>query len=137
MIPNLFDNTSIPVLQEVVAFAGKRHELLASNIANMDTPGYKTRDLSQTAFHDALKGAIKARNLSRQSLEGHVTDRTPENEMRRVKDSLKHIMYHDGSDVSMENQVAELSKNQYMHNMAIAIMSTQFRMLETAISERV
>ena len=137
MLPGIFDNTPIPVLQEVISFAQQRHELLASNIANMDTPDYKTRDLSQDAFQDALKRAIEVRDRNRQSLTEGITENEPAREMQKVKDSMKHILYHDGTDVSMEHQVTELSKNQFMHNMAIAIMNTQFRMIETAISERV
>ena len=137
MLPGLFDNSTIPVLQEVINFSQQRHGLLASNIANMDTPGYKTRDLSTTAFQNELKQAIKARDTSPTGLPGDVVGRADPNQMHKVRDSLKHITYHDGSDVSMEHQVTELSKNQFMHNMAIAIMSSQFRMIESAISERV
>jgi flagellar basal-body rod protein FlgB len=137
MFPGIFNSTSIPVLQEVVAFSQQRHELLASNIANMDTPGYKTRDLSTTAFQEELKQAIKTRDTQRTALPGEVVANADAHDMHKVRDRLKHILYHDDSDVSMEHQVTELSKNQFMHNMAIAIMSSQFRMLETAITERV
>ena len=54
-----------------------------------------------------------------------------------VKDSYKSILRHDGVDVSMENQVNEMVKNQTEHNLAIGIMTTQFRLLRAAISERV
>ena len=57
--------------------------------------------------------------------------------MREVRKTTRGILFHDGTDVNMEQQVLEISKNQYMHNMAITIMGTQFRMLQTAISERV
>ena len=137
MLPGIFNGTSIPVLQEVISFSEKRHELLASNIANMDTPGYKTRDFNTEAFQTELKQAIETRDSRRTALPGQITDNANPNDMQKVRDSLKHIVYHDGSDVSMEHQVTELSKNQMMHNMAIALMSSQFRMLQTAISERV
>jgi flagellar basal-body rod protein FlgB len=39
--------------------------------------------------------------------------------------------------VSLEAQVTELAKNQSMHNMAIGLLSVQFRQLKAAISERV
>jgi len=57
--------------------------------------------------------------------------------MRDVKDSMKSILYHDQSDVGLEQQVTELANNQFMHNMAVALMTAQFRQLETAISERI
>ena len=50
---------------------------------------------------------------------------------------MKHILFHDKSDLDMEKQVAEIANNQYMHSMAIAIMTNQFRLIEAAISERV
>jgi len=50
---------------------------------------------------------------------------------------MKSILYHDESDVSMERQVAEISKNQAQHNLALTILVSQFELLKTAISERV
>ena len=57
--------------------------------------------------------------------------------MRRVRESLKDVLYHDQTNVSLEHQVNEVSKNQLMHSMAITVMTSQFRLLQTAISERV
>ena len=55
----------------------------------------------------------------------------------KVKDSMKSILRHDGDDVSMEHQVNEMMKNQQQHNLAINIMSAQFRLLRAAVTERV
>ena len=48
----------------------------------------------------------------------------------------KTITYHDKSNVGIEHQVTEMVKNQMQHNMALSIMASQMRLLETAISER-
>ena len=40
-------------------------------------------------------------------------------------------------NVDMESQVTEMVKNQIQHNMAMAILTDQFRLLQTAISEKV
>jgi flagellar basal body rod protein FlgB len=50
---------------------------------------------------------------------------------------MRSIYRHDEGDVSMEQQVNELVKNQQQHNLAINIMSAQFRLLRAAITERV
>jgi flagellar basal-body rod protein FlgB len=55
----------------------------------------------------------------------------------KVKDSYKSILRHDGVNVSMENQVNQMVKNQQEHNLAAGILSNQFRLLRVAISERV
>jgi flagellar basal body rod protein FlgB len=38
--------------------------------------------------------------------------------------------------VGIEQQVAEMAKNQTRHNLALAILGSQFRLLQAAISER-
>jgi flagellar basal-body rod protein FlgB len=137
MYPDIFSSTTVPVLQEVLNFAQARHGVLAGNIANIDTPGYRVRDLSVETFQQRLKEAIHARHTQgQQSSEGMVADDRGDG-MQQVRESLKHVLFHDGSDVAMEQQVTELTKNQMMHNMAIAIISNQFRLLQAAVSERV
>ena len=41
----IFNSTTIPALEQTMVFAQKRHELLAGNVANFDTPDYRARDL--------------------------------------------------------------------------------------------
>lgn len=136
----LFDSTTIPMLQQVVAFSEARHQLLAGNVANLDTPGYQVRDLSLENFQQQLRELVEAdqRAASVQS-QGYVDPGGlgRDEALRKVEDSMKSILYHDGSDVGLEQQVAALSKNQMLHNVAISIMTSQFRLLQTAISERV
>ena len=148
MLSSLFQSSSLPTLEQVVNFTEARHGVLAGNIANLDTPGYKTRDLSPELFQQRLQEAIKTKNqpISPTSL-GDVADLSPEYVAERqdkqlaafskVKDSMKSILRHDGDDVSMEKQVNEMMKNQQQHNLAIGIMTAQFRLLRAAITERV
>src|SRR4051812_12852202 len=149
MLSSMFQSSSLPVLEQVVNFTEARHGVLAGNIANLDTPGYKTRDLSPEMFQQRLKEAIETKNqpASPTSL-GDVADLSPNYAadghedkqlaaFSKVKDSMKSILRHDGDDVSMEKQVNEMMKNQQQHNLAINIMSAQFRLLRAAITERV
>jgi flagellar basal-body rod protein FlgB len=143
MLSSLFDSSAIPVLEQVVSFTQARHGVLAGNIANMDTPGYRTRDLSPDAFQENLKEALEAskRRPASQSESdfvspGHLRPHRESADFSKVRDSIKSILYHDDSDVSLERQVAEISKNQAQHNLALTIMNAQFRLLRAAITER-
>lgn len=133
----IFDSTTIPVLQEVVSFAQARHNVLAGNVANLDTPGYRVRDLSLETFQQHLADALEARQQEHKSISPGEISSSSDAAMQKVRESMTSILYHDDSNVGVEQQVLEVSKNQYLHNMAISIMSSQFRMLQTAISERV
>lgn len=137
ILQSMFQQTPIPVLEQVVRFAQARHALLAGNIANLDTPGYQPRDLSVESFQDRLREAIEARRLLAQPATPGVPRPDPAQAMRQVEQVTDTILYHDGSRVGLEEQIAEITKNQAMHNLAIALLNSQFRLLQAAISERV
>lgn len=142
MLQSMFEGSTIPVLEQVVQFAETRHGVLAGNIANLDTPGYKTRDLSPKLFQEKLKSAIASRDLRQDGLQGDSpgllagADGVEIDQLSDVDESFRGMLRHDGTDVSIEKQVAEISKNQAMHNLAVSLLSSQFRLLKTAISER-
>ncbi|MCI0492280.1 MAG: flagellar basal body rod protein FlgB [Planctomycetes bacterium] len=147
MFSSLFQSSTIPVLEQVLGFTEARHGVLAGNIANLDTPGYHTRDLSPAMFQKALKEAIATRRrpqpLAYESYVGSAVapsaSRASNNldAFRKVEESKKSILYHDGSDVGLEQQVNEITKNQQQHNLAVSIMTAQLRLLRAAITERV
>ena len=137
MLPDLFSSTTIPALGEVLNFAQARHTVLTGNIANVNTPGYRLRDLSQTEFQEKLKQALAAGQKSQQSLSPGLANTDPGDPMRQVRSSLENIVYHDDTNIDLEKQVAEMTKNHLLHNFALTVMTDQFQLLQTAISERV
>lgn len=134
---DIFSPTTIPVLQEVLNFSQARHGVLAGNIANMGTPGYQVRDLSSTEFQERLKTAIAAQKERQEPVSPGLLTDEPDDPLKKVRQSLPTLTYHDGTNVGIEQQVTEMSKNQLLHNLAITIMSSQFRLLQAAVSERV
>ena len=64
MLDSLFSNSTLPMLEQVVGFTQARHGVLAGNIANLDTPGYHTRDLSPEMFEKQLKQAVTAQHAA-------------------------------------------------------------------------
>jgi flagellar basal-body rod protein FlgB len=137
MLPNLFSSTSIPALGEVLNFAQARHTVLTGNIANVNTPGYRLRDLSQTEFQQKLKEAIAASQNTQEPMSPGLAYSEPGDPMRQVRSSLENIVYHDDTNIDLEKQVAEMTKNHLLHNFALTVMTDQFQLLQTAISERV
>lgn len=137
MMDSMFSNTAIPVLEQCVNFAQTRHAILASNVANIDVPGYRARDLSPESFQARLRDAIHQRDDT-WSMDPNVQSTAPAGDpLADVASREKGIVYHDQSNVGLEQQVAEITKNQLQHNLAIVIMTNHFHQLQAAISERV
>ena len=137
MLPSLLDSTTIPALAETMQFAQARHTLLVGNLANVNTPGYRVRDLSVDVFQERLKEALAAGNRKQDSHSPGLVSGDADDPMRRVRDSLTNILYHDETNLDLEKQVAEVSKNQFLHNFALTVMTDQFQLLQSAISERI
>jgi flagellar basal-body rod protein FlgB len=136
MFGNLFNATTIPVLEQVVGFAQDRHQVLAGNVANIDTPGYRTRDLSPELFEASLRKALRKRDQDQQSVATEGVQRTGD-PFSAVREDVKNMVRHDESNVGYEAQITELAKNQMTHNLAMSVLTNQFQLLGAAISERV
>jgi flagellar basal-body rod protein FlgB len=133
MISDLFSSTTIPVLEQVVGFAQLRHQVLAGNIANLDTPGYRTRDLSTEDFQASLRQALETRDQQNTSFMPANEEHNP---FAPVKSGVEGILRHDDDNVGLEQQLMEIAKNQMQHNIAMTIMNNQLQLIGAAISER-
>lgn len=136
MLANLFESTTIPVLEQVVNFAQTRHGVLAGNLANLDTPGYQVRDLSPAAFEAKLHQAIDERDKSHLRISHSDLTSDMEDPLGKISGELEDFLYHDQSTGNLETQVAAISKNQMQHNLALSLLTSQFRLLQAAISEK-
>jgi len=129
---DIFNTTTISALEQTLSFSQKRHELLAGNLANIDTPGYRSKDLDVGDFQNALAESIdthqKAINLGLPVTRDEIRS--------GPRAAMEQVVYHDQSDVSLEQQVSEVAKNEHMHALAITTMRSQFALLRAAITER-
>lgn len=128
-VERLLAQTNAPVLEQVVRFTAARHRLIAENIANIDTPGYRQKDLSVSAFQRALSERIDQRRQGRVDSIGPI-----DLDMLERRDN---ILFHDGGNRSMEQLATEQAKNALMHNVAIEFLRRQYQSMENALRERV
>jgi len=117
------------VLERVISFTAARHRLIAENIANIDTPGYRQKDLSVERFQEALRQQIENRNRGRY--------RGTCEPNGRPEYPLCGILAHDGNNRSMEQLATDMAKNAMMHNVAIELLRKQYQQMDMALRERV
>lgn len=63
MMNRIFNRGSLSTLESMLAFASKRQQAIAANLANVDTVGYRTRDVAPRDFRSVLAaeaGVLKA-----------------------------------------------------------------------------
>ncbi len=147
----LFDKTS-EGLTVAVHYAGLRHKIIANNIANLDTPGYKALDISfgeQLEDFMGREGSKAQRIRNNASFIAHrqsssYTSRSmfrpaslPPPTLRLTPDlsSLRPRM--DGNTVSVDQEQVKLSQNAIFHNTCLQLLRSKFRILKLAISGNV
>lgn len=130
---------NIPVLAKLMAFAEARQKVLADNIANIDTPGYKVRSLDPRAFQAALGQAIDERgNDPRKSLKLPRTEQFYEDDFGHlvvtpVEDPAQNILFHDRTNASIETLMSQVAENVMTYTLVSQLLKNSFDGLKTAI----
>jgi flagellar basal-body rod protein FlgB len=119
----LFGGT-IEVLRQATAFATRRHEILAQNVANAETPGFQARDLT---FEHELSIAQKVNSVPAVALD------TPTLDLRLV-DAIDARLSVDGNNVDIDRQMARIAQNTLYHNTVIQLLGSRLAALKTAIN---
>jgi flagellar basal-body rod protein FlgB len=117
-------NKTINLLSGMLSYRSKRHNVIVSNVSNMDTPGFKPSDIS---FKNELKGA-NALEMAATS-PGHIV---------RSKDSVSSVDYEiktSEKEVKMDTEMANLAENNLMYNTTIEMLARKFRGLQTVLKE--
>jgi len=113
--PSQFD-----LLTKVLDVTVLRHEVLSQNVANVNTPGYRTLDVS---FDATL------RNHMEQHGEAGVLQLQPQ----VAEDPLAPARL-DGNTVDIDREMMLLSKNTLLNNAYLQILGTKTAMMRRAIS---
>jgi flagellar basal-body rod protein FlgB len=128
--------TTVLMLEKLLDFQSQRHNIISTNIAHADTPGYKGHDLR---FSDELKKAAGTRGSIplRRTNERHLplgVSRLKEVKGRLVpcSDAANRL---DGNTVDLDKEMAKLAENSLYYNSAARILSRKMRSIRTAITE--
>ncbi|MBI4774897.1 MAG: flagellar basal body rod protein FlgB [Deltaproteobacteria bacterium] len=112
----------------------QRQNLLASNLANVNTPGYRRNDIT---FEDKLRSAMdmNAMSVSRTS-ESHLG--AGRNLVAVAPDLVvpaRTAINNDLNSVDMESELSQMSRNRLLYEVLIQAMTKKMQLLEYTIRE--
>lgn len=138
-IDGLFSST-FDLLGKSVDLRAKNQNLIASNIANVETPNYVPKSLD---FEGELQGALK--NGSRGNVSPavthsrHIPIRAAGGGLQSVSGKIIETPAatpgKDGNAVELENEMGKMTENQVMFNVSVQLLSKKLEGLRTAIRE--
>lgn len=116
-VDNIFQRESAPVLEAGMGFAYQKQLTIANNLANIDTPYYKRQTLPEDEFTEALSEAISDREqyhpnqfIADQKLDLQWDGTYPRMRMFNGKENT--LERHDENSVSVEQEMADMTKNE-------------------------
>ncbi len=128
-----------PALIKTLAFNEAKLNTIAENVANIHTPHYRTKHLDTHAFKQSLKKALqdKGRDANK-PLVINVREQvqTLRNGLLKITPSevpVQNVLFHDGTNQSIEHQMSELAKTGMMHELAMTLLRGNFEGLRKAI----
>ncbi|MEY2700710.1 MAG: hypothetical protein RIQ52_1465 [Pseudomonadota bacterium] len=111
-----------------LGFRERRTELLASNLANSDTPGFKARDID-------FRGTLSAMREERMAL-----SQTRPNHMSSIQHEPVDLMYRipqqvsaDGNTVDSEQEKMRFAENSVAYQGSIRFLDEKFGAMKLAI----
>lgn len=122
----LFSNT-IGNLELGIQSSFFKQKVIANNIANVDTPGYKAKTVD---FKDVLNEQIKMeayrtnpRHIAFSGGKGNVL----------ITPKVNSSYHHNGNNVDIDQEMAELAENQILYNALIDRLNGKFNSLKNVI----
>ena len=118
-------------LYEQLNFRGEKQKVISSNIANINTPNYKTKDL---IFEDELKSADNSLKL-KQTNSKHIT--SIDNGLSTINPKLIQVKgleeQNDGNNVNLDSQMGEMSKNKMLFDAIQSSIKRDSRLFKSVI----
>ena len=122
----------IDVLNSATNSSWLRNEVISSNIANVDTPNYKRKDVS---FATYLNSALGGTDNTTSTLTQRVKNVDLSNVNSNVYTDNANLSYRsDGNNVDIETENVELASNQIMYNALIDSMSNEFSRMKSVLT---
>jgi flagellar basal-body rod protein FlgB len=141
VIERLLSTEMMDLVQRSLDAAALSHRVIADNIANVDTPGFKR---SEVIFGEKLKQALDARAQEPEQLAAMRTDsrhfafgETPDLasiQPEAVRDQNSSFR-NDGNNVDVDRELSLLAQNTVWYNTLAQITQQQFTSLRSAIRE--
>lgn len=119
----------VNVLTKAADASWKRESILTNNISNVDTPGYKRRDLNFESVLSEELGRCKHKSLDSKLGELDLSKLTP----NVYTDHSNYSYRLDGNNVDIDTENVELASEQIKYEGLTSSINSQFDRMKKAI----
>lgn len=118
--------------QTALGLRSQRQSVIASNIANADTPNYKARDMDfSSALRAAMGGNVSPIGMSTTS-RGHMPMMAPATApaLQYRQESQSSV---DGNTVDMDTERSAMAENSFQYEASLSFVTSFLKSMQTAV----
>jgi flagellar basal-body rod protein FlgB len=133
-IGDLFGTDSMIALDKGLDAMALRQQVIANNVANINTPGFKKQDVS---FEDSLASAMESKLSSNnfKAKSGEFSSVNPLSDVEIKVSTVKGTsMRYDGNNVDIDEEMSKLAETNIRYQAMSKLMSEKFGGLKTVIN---
>lgn len=136
------DITSIPlfgIMRGKLGYLSERQSVLAQNIANGDTPGYKARDIKEPDFKKLVSSSgLTGKRAIPMAIThaGHISKPVPSFSMKSEARRTTYELNPNENNVVLEEEISKMAMNQAEYQKALNLYSKGIAMFKTAIGKQ-
>ncbi|MCZ8536916.1 flagellar basal body rod protein FlgB [Paenisporosarcina quisquiliarum] len=125
---------SFQSLESALSNATLKQRIHSANIANVDTPNYKSK---QVSFQSTLNDAMNNQGMSSYKTNAkHIAFSSESSNFNpTIKENKSTQFNPNGNNVDMDYEMAELAKNQLWYNAVTERVNGKFNSLRTVIND--
>ncbi|MGF1639329.1 MAG: flagellar basal body rod protein FlgB [Rhodospirillales bacterium] len=123
-------------LKANLAWLGQRQHVLARNIANADTPGYRSRDIEPTRFEAEVRRQADRLDLRTTSPAHLATGAGAAGRFAERPDRRPFETSPNGNSVVLEEQLAKLNETSVAHKLTTQLYRKHLGMIRAALGGR-
>lgn len=130
----VLNKTSIPKLGKLLDLSAMRHKLISSNIANVTTPGYKSKSID---FDSELRKAMTPERAPLSvTNERHIPLSRSRHSLPKIREAEDTENSTGINSVDIDAEMADLAQNQLVFELGAKLVADKFKGLKSAIRGR-
>lgn len=131
----LFDRAHLDNLKQALNVYSRRQHVVAENISNVETQGYKAKEYS---FEDLLRGATAGRVQGARTHENHLPVGGRDISDVRGEVVEQDMGFDNGvNDVDIDYEMTELATTELSYRLATRLLSMKYSQLREAVSGQI
>jgi len=135
MYLDLFESKTLNAMEGYMDRLSQRQKIVASNLANIDTPGYKTKEISFHATMDELIAPDQSAKL-RTTRERHIEGEAFGPPANMVFEPQGLVERADRNNVDIDREMAKVSETTFGYSMITQMLRGKYQKLASSINER-